>query len=290
MKIINCIFLMLLLLLLNGCGAGDGSLLNENGQPIVDQPPVTEQQPPVVDEQPPVNEGTPPTEPLPPGDENKAATLTALQENIFTPICSVCHVGANAPFGLQFDTLDNTAKNLINVTAVGNSEFLRVTPGNKEASFIYLKVLGDPRAGSRMPLNQPGLSNADIAAIGEWIDKGALIAENSAPLFITQFSQQQSNDSVDISISFSVDVDKSTLPAEQILLMEDDRALSIPYQLIWQNNRLLTIRIGKQAQISSLTLVLNQDSIGTVMGTFGQQLDGNSDGQPGGALTYAANF
>ena len=72
--------------------------------------------------------------------------------------------------------------------------------------------------------------------------------------------------------------------------MEDDRALSIPYQLIWQNNRLLTIRIGKQAQISSLTLVLNQDSTGTVMGTFGQQLDGNSDGQPGGALTYAANF
>ena len=138
MKVQFFIFCVLVLQVLTGCGAGDGSTLDANGQLPAKS----------TTDQPSDNSDGDTLPPSVPKKDKDTATLSFLQETIFTPICSVCHSGANAPYGLQFDTLDNTAKNLINVQAVGNSEFLRVSPGDKENSFIYLKVMGDPRAGS----------------------------------------------------------------------------------------------------------------------------------------------
>lgn len=280
MKVQFFIVCLLLLQTLTGCGAGDGSSLNANGQ----LPPEATGDKPSADPDDDVNK------PIPPENDNSAATLSLLQETIFTPICSVCHSGANAPYGLQFDTLDNTAKNLINVQAIGNSEFLRVTPGNKENSFIYLKVMGDPRAGNRMPLNQPALSNESIAAIGQWIDNGANIEVNNASLFITSINQKNIQNTVEININFSVDVDKSTLTADQILIYQDKEPLSEPYELIWKSNRLVNIKIQKPTTPTALKLIINDNSLSSVMSTFGQQLDGNSDGQPGGAFNYETRF
>jgi len=280
MKVQFFIFCLLVLQILSGCGAGDGSTLDANGQ-LVSEP---------SNDEPLGNSDDNTPSPTVPDTDKDTATLSFLQETIFTPICSVCHSGANAPYGLQLDTLDNTAKNLINVQAAGNSEFLRISPGDKENSFIYLKVIGDPRAGNRMPLNQPALSNESITAIGEWIDNGAIIEANSAPLFISNIKQQTINNILQISITFSVDVDKSTLLADQILIYEDKVPMPSLSELVWKNNRLVNIKIQKPISASTLQLTINENSLSSVMSTFGKQLDGNADGQPGGAFNYEIRF
>ena len=49
-----------------------------------------------------------------------------------------------------------------------------VTPGNPDASSVYLKLLPDGQRGSctgnRMPSTRPALSDADIACVRSWIE------------------------------------------------------------------------------------------------------------------------
>lgn len=283
MKLLNqFILLLLVLLLLSGCGAGDGSNLDENGQAFNSSDNTNDDS----------GDGDSDDD----GSDKIQPTLASLQAQVFTPICSVCHIGANAPFGLELDTLEHSANNLINVIAGGNASFKRVEPGNKDNSYLYLKVIGEPQAGSRMPLGQSPLSDEAIAAIGAWIEAGADIASNDvsasqAPLFVTEIVQTADNDdAIAVTINFSVDVDPNTLLAEQILLTKNSQLLSIPYDISWQNARMLTININKPIDFEEIMITLNQTSIGTITGKNGQQLDGDRDGWPGGELTYVANF
>ncbi|GLX78344.1 hypothetical protein tinsulaeT_16840 [Thalassotalea insulae] len=266
----NLITYFFLLLLLSACGAGDGSSLDENGRPLA-----------VNDEQPMT-----PTE----DNEEIQASLVSLQQQVFTPICSVCHIGANAPFGLELDTLEHSANNLINVSAESNAEFKRVEPGSKELSFLYLKVIGDPRAGSRMPLNQAPLSESAIAAIGQWIDDGANIDINQAPLFVKQISHISNNTTLVLTIEFSVDVDPDSLLAEEILVTTNTQVFPPPEGIIWQSPRILTLMINKPADTKQMVITFNQAAISTITGIFGQRLDGDRDGWPGGELSYVATF
>ncbi|WP_206486136.1 hypothetical protein [Thalassotalea sp. G2M2-11] len=266
----NVIVCFCLLLLLSACRAGDGSSLDVNGQPLAEN-----------DEQP-MN----PNE----GDEAIQASLTSLQQHVFTPICSVCHIGANAPLGLALDTLEHSANNLINVAAEGNTDFKRVAPGSKEQSFLYLKVIGDPRAGSRMPLNQAPLSDSAIAAIGQWIDDGANIDSNQTALFVKQLSHISHKSTLTLTIEFSVDVDPNSLQAEQILLTTNSQVLPPPDGIIWQNPRILTVMINKPSDAEQMVITFNRAAISTITGIFGQQLDGDRDGWPGGELSYVATF
>ena len=66
---------LLLLGFAAGC-AGNGEGLNQNGQPI--------------------SSGGNPGGPV-------TADFQSIQDNVFTPICSQCHIGASAPEGLQLD-------------------------------------------------------------------------------------------------------------------------------------------------------------------------------------------
>ena len=58
-----------------GC-AGNGEGLDQNGQPLAS--------------------GGTSTGPI-------TADFQSIQDNVFTPICSKCHIGAGAPLGLQLD-------------------------------------------------------------------------------------------------------------------------------------------------------------------------------------------
>ena len=50
----------------------------------------------------------------------------------------------------------------------------RVSPGHPEASYIILKLRGDPSiTGERMPLGGPYLPSAEIDGIAAWIRAGA---------------------------------------------------------------------------------------------------------------------
>src|SRR4051794_27754269 len=99
---------------LYGC-AGNGSGLDSNGNPIA------------------------------PGGDGGSGGLTAdfksIQDNVFTPICTKCHIGASAPEGLQLDAAHSYAL-LVGVASAEQPSVLRVAPGNPDASYIIRKLQG----------------------------------------------------------------------------------------------------------------------------------------------------
>jgi len=134
------------LLLLTGC-AGSGEGLDENGLPVGN-----------ADTQTP-----------------ERGTLAYLQANIFSPVCSECHTGSNAPFGLRLDSEDNSFTFLVDVSSGERPELMRVNSGNPDLSYIVMKVEGDPSiVGGQMPLNRTPLSAELVNELRVWIADGAL--------------------------------------------------------------------------------------------------------------------
>src|SRR5271154_3009301 len=130
-------------LLIAAC-AGNGAGLDDNGQPIVPG-------------------GT--TPPL-------SADFDSIQANIFTPICSVCHVGGAAPEGLRLDAA-NSYNLLVGVPSTEVPSLLRVDPGDPADSYIIQKLQGHAAVGAQMPLGGPYLSSDTIGVIRQWITDGA---------------------------------------------------------------------------------------------------------------------
>jgi hypothetical protein len=153
-----------LLAIIIGACAGNGEGLDANGRPIVPGGDMS----------------------LPLSDD-----FESLQENIFTPICSVCHVGASAPQGLRLDA-GNSYNLLVGVPSTEVPAILRVKPGDPDNSYIIQKLEGHAAVGAQMPFgcptSQPCLSTSTIAFVREWISNGAPPASASAvnaPLSIT---------------------------------------------------------------------------------------------------------
>jgi hypothetical protein len=151
--------------LLAAC-AGNGDGLDANGQPLVP--------------------GGSATLPL-------SADFESLQENIFTPICSVCHAGASAPEGLRLDAADSYNL-LVGVPSTEVPSLDRVKPGDPTDSYIIQKLQGHAAVGAQMPdgcpTTQPCLSATTIGFIQQWITNGAppaaaAAAAVSAPLAVT---------------------------------------------------------------------------------------------------------
>ena len=100
-------------------------------------------------------------------------TLSSIQANIFTPICTRCHTGAAAPLGLALDSAV-ARQNLVGVTSEELPSLMRVNPGQPDASYIVWKIEGRSGIlGGRMPLDLQPLSAEQIAAIRGWISDGA---------------------------------------------------------------------------------------------------------------------
>ena len=135
------IFLAPAFVLLAACTAGNGEGLDANGQPI----PIT----------PPAN-----------------SDFQEIQDTVFTPICTQCHIGANAPQGLRLDAANSYAM-LVNVASNEVGSLLRVNPGNPDQSYIVQKIQGSAAVGGRMPLGQAQLPQDRIDLIRSWIAAGA---------------------------------------------------------------------------------------------------------------------
>jgi len=128
-----------------GC-AGNGDGLNQNGLPIA--------------------AGQTAGAPITPD-------LQSIEDNVFTPICSKCHIGASAPEGLQLDAA-HAYNALVGVPSVEEPSFLRVDPGNPDDSYMVLKIEGAAGIeGGQMPLGETPLTQATIDAIRQWITNGA---------------------------------------------------------------------------------------------------------------------
>jgi methionine-rich copper-binding protein CopC len=138
--------------LLGGC-AGNGNGLDANGNPIV------------------------------PGSSAPAA-LTAdfqsIQDNIFTPICTKCHIGANAPEGLQLDEAHSYAL-LVGVPSAEVPSVLRVKAGDPTDSYLIQKLENASGiVGAQMPFGGPYLPQSTIDVIAQWITNGAAPAAASS--------------------------------------------------------------------------------------------------------------
>ena len=130
---------------LAGC-AGSGEGLDQNGQPSSG-----------------ANMASGPIQP----------TLESIEENVFTPICSKCHIGAGAPEGLQLDAA-HAYNNLVGVPSAEEPSFLRIDPGNPNSSYLILKIENAMGIeGGQMPLGEPPLTQATMAAIVQWVANGA---------------------------------------------------------------------------------------------------------------------
>ena len=107
-----------------------------------------------------------------------AATLTQIQANVFTPICSGCHNGSNPPNGALPGSQDLRAghsfASLVNVASLEQSSLLRVKPGDPANSYLIQKLEGAPTiSGQRMPFGGPYLDQTTIDQIKSWIASGA---------------------------------------------------------------------------------------------------------------------
>src|SRR3984957_9281553 len=141
---------MILALLSVAACAGNGKGLDANGQP-----------------RGPGSNGS-----LPP----LSSDFASIQANIFTPICSVCHIGGGAPEGLRLDAADSFNL-LVGVPSTEGPSLLRVNPGDPDSSYIMQKLEGHQSVGSQMPFGcpqtQPCLTTSTIAFIRQWITDGA---------------------------------------------------------------------------------------------------------------------
>ncbi len=134
-----------LVALLGGC-AGNGMGLDANGNPIV------------------AGSGAP--APL-------TADFQSIQDNVFTPICTKCHLGANAPEGLQLDQAHSYAL-LVGVPSAEIPAILRVKPGDPANSYLIQKLEGAGGiVGVQMPFGGPYLPQSTIDVIRQWITNGA---------------------------------------------------------------------------------------------------------------------
>jgi hypothetical protein len=102
-----------------------------------------------------------------------------IQDEIFTPSClgSGCHNARDRAQNLVLEE-GEARGNLVGVRplnfAAASAGLMLVDPGRPETSFLLVK-LGNPRPdfGSRMPLDLPPLSGADIEMVRNWIAAGA---------------------------------------------------------------------------------------------------------------------
>ena len=120
--------------------------------------------------------------PITPGGGGEPLTpdFKSIQDNVFTPICTKCHIGAGAPEGLQLDEAHSYAL-LVGVPSTEQPNVLRIKAGDPDSSYLVQKIEGVPSiSGVRMPFGGPYLPQSTIDVIRTWVSNGALPASMAA--------------------------------------------------------------------------------------------------------------
>ena len=107
-----------------------------------------------------------------------AATLTQLQQAVFSPRCAGCHNGSQPPGGALPGSLDLRAgssfASLVGVASIEQPTRTRVAANAPESSYLILKLEGAAGiSGARMPFGGPFLDQATIDEVKSWIGAGA---------------------------------------------------------------------------------------------------------------------
>lgn len=164
----------------------------------------------------------------PVGDGSGGGPLTAdfasIQEHVFTPICTACHAGANAPQGLRLDSA-NSYDLLVGIPSNEASSVQRVKPGDPDHSYLIQKLEGRASVGARMPFGGPYLDQATIDVIRQWITDGAQRSPTAAAkpsLEIASTSPAVGDVLVEspsrLVVGFTQEIDRSRLDAGAVRL------------------------------------------------------------------------
>ena len=166
--------------------------------------------------------------PLPPGGTSGgtlSADFDSIQQHVFTPICTTCHAGSNAPQGLHLDAA-NSYSQLVGVPSAEVSSLLRVEAGAPDNSYIIQKLEGHAAVGAQMPFGGPPLPASIIVFIRQWISDGALrspAATAAAVRFAATSVVPAPGEVLDdpparIIIAFSQDLDRTQIDASSVHL------------------------------------------------------------------------
>lgn len=262
--------LMTASLAIAGC-AGNGDGLDENGRPSDDGP-------------------------LP-----LAPTFASIQQNVFTPICTGCHAGAQAPIGLRLDEASSYAM-LVNAPSAEVPSLARVRPGNPDASYLIQKLQGSAAVGGRMPLGGPPLPQETIDVIRQWITDGAQRSVADAPdAMPTKLSAVSPADAeilghppVELLIEASAELDTSRLQGGGMTLVSSGRDGSfeegneIPINgarvaVRSLDPTVLAILVPREQWVvdSYRLRIAGHDSV-AITDRVGKAIDGDGDGAAGG--------
>jgi hypothetical protein len=260
--------------LVAGC-AGNGEGLDENGRPLGD------------------------------GNGGSTALFTQIQDTIFTPVCTGCHVGAAAPRGLRLDA-GNSFALLVNVPSSEVPSVLRVAPGNPDASYLVQKIEGTAAVGARMPLNGPPLPQASIDLVRQWIAQGApapasVDGESEAMRVVSTIpaADEEVPSADSILVVFSSAIDASLLGPDTLELrasggdgsFDDGNEVAITLantSVSAGNPTVLRLGLGGPLPPDSYQLAIRGTGAPAVADVHAHRLDGDSDGTAGG--DYQATF
>jgi hypothetical protein len=151
------------------------------------------------------------------------ADFQSIQDNVFTPICTQCHIGAGAPEGLMLDAA-HSYNLLVGVASQEVSSLNRVKAGDPASSYIIIKLTNGPGiVGAQMPYGLPPLPQATIDAIRQWIANGALppAASGVAPVQAMQklersMAQAPANPAFKVSFTSPVNGSSVDIPLRHV--------------------------------------------------------------------------
>ena len=252
------ILLTSLLAALAACTAGNGQGLDANGQPIPINPP-------------------------------SASQFQEIQDTVFTPICTQCHIGAGAPHGLRLDAANSYAL-LVNVNSDEVPALKRVNPGNADQSYLVQKIQGSAGiVGSRMPLGQAPLPQDRIDLIRSWIAAGAPPAA-TAPNNLTVSSsipaagEVSSAGAARLTVIFKGDVDPSLAASGTFELVDgfDQPVALAKVQVPDGRPNVVELTPARTLAAGSYQLRIRGQGPVALADTAGHVLDGDADGAAGG--------
>ena len=250
-------FLTPVMLLLAACTAGNGEGLDQNGQPIPIVPPAQ-------------------------------SDFQEIQDTVFTPICTQCHIGASAPQGLRLDAANSYAM-LVNVNSNEVPTLKRVNPGNPDQSYIVHKIQGNQAVGGRMPLGQAQLPQDRIDLIRQWIAAGAqpaAVAPNNLVVTssIPASGEMAAAGTAKITVVFARDVDASLANAQTLALTDGfDQPVAIQQvQVPAGRPNVVELTLAKALPAGSYQLAVRGQGPVALADTAGHVLDGDADGVAGG--------
>jgi hypothetical protein len=254
----NGLLLASLALVFAGCTAGNGEGLDAGGRPV-SGPPVG------------------------------SSDFQEIQDTIFTPICTACHVGANAPQGLRLDAANSYAM-LVNVASAESPGTLRVNPGNPDASYIVHKIEGTAAVGVRMPANGPPYLPQDrIDLVRRWISAGAPMAQQLGDVLRVTSTVPAARETAPagttkLLLVFNADVDPARVSANSLELRDaNDELVPVADATVPRGRpNVVEISLGRPLPAGSFQLAVRGDGPAPLADMAGHVLDGDGDGTAGG--------